>query len=78
MVIVGQAGLTEAILTETDSALSHHELLKVRLNAADRQERSEMITRLCDELGAELVNSIGHIALLFRRNPDKPRVSLSS
>lgn len=76
MVIVGQAGLTQSILAETDAALDHHELLKVRVNAADRVERKEMVERICGELGAELVGTIGHIALIFRRNPDNPNIAL--
>lgn len=77
MVIVGQAGLTDAVLVEIDAALSHHELLKIRVNAGDRLERSEMITHICEKLEADLVNSIGHIALVFRRNPDKPKIPLA-
>lgn len=74
VVIVGQAGLTEAVQHEIDLALNHHELLKVRINAGDRGERQSMIARLCQQLNADLVNTIGHIALIYRRNPDKLRV----
>jgi len=77
VVIVGQAGLTDAVLAEADLALTHHELLKMRLNAADRKERREMVEKICEALDADLVNTIGHIALIFRRNPDKPKIPLS-
>ncbi len=74
-VIVGGAGLTAAVLDEVDRALAHHELIKVRLNAADRDARQAMVERLCRESGAELVQRIGHVAVLFRRNPDRPRIA---
>ena len=61
IVIVGAAGITDAVLAEIDAALAHHELVKVRVIA----QRS----------GAELVQSIGHIATFFRR-ADKPVIAL--
>ena len=76
VVIVGQAGLTQNVLVETEAALAHHELLKIRLNAADRNQRKQMITRICSELEADLVGAIGHIALIFRRNPEKSKIPL--
>jgi RNA-binding protein len=65
-VIVGAAGLTEPVLKEIDLSLAHHELLKVRVNAADRDERQAHIARMCGELNAALIQSIGHIAVLYR------------
>ncbi|WP_434112276.1 ribosome assembly RNA-binding protein YhbY [Methylocaldum sp. GT1TLB] len=71
VVITGQAGITPAVLNEIGLALDHHELIKVRVNAADREERREMTDQICGELGAELIQSIGHIITLYRQNPDK-------
>jgi len=74
IVTIGNNGLTENVLTEIDNALEQHELLKIRVNAGDRDERDDMITRICEESGAELIQRIGHIATLYRRNPDMPKV----
>ncbi len=71
VVITGQAGISDAVLNEIDLALNHHELIKVRVNAEDREMRQTMIQRICETLGAELVQSIGHIATLYRVSPDK-------
>ncbi len=71
VVITGQAGITDAVLAEIDNALSHHELLKVRVNAEDRQARKEMIERISHQLEAELVQILGHVATLYRENPDR-------
>ena len=70
VVITGQAGITEEVLTEIDNALSYHELLKVRVNAEDRQARKEMVELICRRLEAELVQILGHVATLYRENPD--------
>lgn len=71
VVITGQAGISDAVLNEIDLALNHHELIKVRVNARDREMREGMIQRICEALGAELVQGIGHIATLYRVSPDK-------
>ncbi|BCX82956.1 RNA-binding protein [Methylomarinovum caldicuralii] len=70
VVITGQLGLTEAVLAEIDRALTAHELIKVRINAEDRQARREMAQQICDRLDAELVQILGHVATLYRENPE--------
>lgn len=76
MVIIGQQGLTENVSREVDEALDHHELIKVRVNAADREDRARIVESLSSGAGAELVQQIGHIAVLYRRNRRKPKISL--
>ncbi len=74
VVIIGSNGFTDAVNEEINLALDHHELIKVRVNAADREVRDAMIKEMSNRNQAELVQRIGHIALLFRRNRDKPRI----
>lgn len=76
VVIIGGNGLTAAVQAEIEAALAYHELIKVRVNADDRDSRQAMIAAMCAESGAEAVQRIGHVALLFRRNRDKPKVEL--
>jgi RNA-binding protein len=74
---VGNAGLSDAFVAEVDHTLGHHELVKVRVPAGgDREGRDAAITGLAERLGAVLVTRIGHVALLYRRNPDAPRIQL--
>lgn len=70
VVLIGSQGLTEAVLNEIDRALNDHELIKVRIAGNDREERRAMITAMCEAKSAELVQIIGHIAVLFRRKAD--------
>ena len=70
IVQTGDAGLSDGVLREVDLALSAHELVKIRVLAADRAERDAQIARACSVTGAELVQRIGHVAVLYRRNPD--------
>ena len=76
VIIVGANGLSEAVMKEMERALDHHELIKVRLNAADRERRSVMITQIGQALEAELVQCVGHVATWFRSNPEIKRIEL--
>ena len=76
LIIIGANGLTPAVLSAIDDALNHHELIKVKVNAQNRDSRTAMIEQLCTTLATELVQQVGHIATLFRRNPEAPRIPL--
>ncbi len=73
---VGAKGVTPALVAELGLALEQHELIKVKVAAEDREARDELIVELVGQTGAELVNRIGHTAVLFRRSQDKPLVIL--
>jgi len=70
VVSIGNAGLNTAVLREIDLSLEHHELLKVRIAAADREQRRTVIAEICSNCNAELVQAIGHIALIYRKQRD--------
>ncbi len=66
IVMIGSAGLTPAVIRELDLSLAHHELLKVRVNAGDREARKAIIERMCAETQSTLIQGIGHVAVLYR------------
>lgn len=70
VVMIGQAGLTPAVLKEINLALDTHELIKIRIRA-ERDERNALSLQICADTEAELVQSIGQIAVLYRKNPKK-------
>lgn len=70
IIIIGNQGLTPAVQTEINHALDAHELLKIRVNAVDRIERQAMTEEICREQQAELIQSIGHIIVIYRENID--------
>ncbi len=71
VVITGHNGITPPVLNEIILALDHHELIKVRINAADREERQVMVVGILEQTGAELIQAVGHVIVLYRKNPDK-------
>lgn len=78
VIIIGNKGLTQNVSLETDRALLTHELIKVRINAEDRLSRQNIAAELCNECNAELIQIIGHIAIIYRKliskdsNSNKP------
>ncbi len=76
VVIIGDNGITPAVIHEILLALDHHELIKIRVNAEDRQAREAMIAEICAATDAALVQRIGHIATLFRQNHESPCIEL--
>jgi len=77
VVMLGQKGLSENVLSEIEKALSFHELIKIKI-VAERDERAQMIAAIVEHTDAQLVQQIGHMAGLFRRNPKKPKIVLPS
>lgn len=73
---VGGKGVTDALATELDGLLEHHELIKVKVAAADREERDALVETLVERSGAALVQRIGHVAVLYRPAQDKRRIVL--
>ncbi|HET6805195.1 MAG TPA: YhbY family RNA-binding protein [Frateuria sp.] len=76
VILLGAKGATPAVVKELDLALSHHELVKVKLSGGDKEEREAQIAYLIDGTGAESVQQIGRTATLFRRNEDEPKLAL--
>lgn len=76
VVTVGDAGLSNTVMQEFDSTISHHELIKVRVRADSRQSRDALIDDLCRTAAGNLIQRIGNVALIYRSNPDKPRIKL--
>lgn len=73
---VGSAGISPGVLTELDGALAHHELLKIKVRADNRELRNSIIDELAKRCGATLVSRIGNVAVLYRPDAQAPRLVL--
>jgi RNA-binding protein len=71
IVTVGQHGMKDSISDELEIALTFHQLVKLKVNLGDRDARDALIAELSKKHKAELVQRIGNIAVLYRRNFDK-------
>ncbi len=77
VVRVGQNGLTENVMEEVKNALERHELIKMKISVGEREARDEALQKICVETKSECIQQIGNIAVLFRRNAQKPVISLA-
>ena len=68
VVLVGDKGLTSAVLAEIDRALTAHELIKVRAQA-EREDRAGLLAEICAGTRASPVQQIGKILVVYRRRP---------
>ena len=76
VIMIGNKGVSDALIAEFSIALDDHELIKVKLAGDDREERAAQISKLGEAGQAELVQSIGKVACFYRRNADKPKLAL--
>lgn len=70
VVLIGHAGLTDAVLAEIEAALAYHELIKVKIRA-EREERKQMTEMMVQRTGSALIQTIGQMTVLYKRNPNK-------
>src|SRR3954464_15873719 len=76
VVIIGEAGLTPAVMKEIDASLNAHGLIKVRVFGDERDERVAMYETICNELDAAPVQHIGKLLVIYR--PKKEKLQESS
>tara|TARA_B100001939_G_scaffold240411_1_gene207951 strand:- start:330 stop:638 length:309 start_codon:yes stop_codon:yes gene_type:complete len=76
VVTVGDQGVSEGVINETERALQDHELIKVRVAAGERADRNAAAVDLANLCAAEIVQQIGKVVILYRANPKAdPRLS---
>ena len=68
VVLIGQQGLTDAVVREMSSALAAHELRKVRVRVGDRDQRARILSSLAERTSSELVHTIGNVGLFYKKN----------
>ena len=74
VILIGNAGVTPAVIAETRRALSDHELIKVKFRGADRENRDAGLTELATATESVMLQRIGHTALYYKRRIDRPGI----
>jgi RNA-binding protein len=75
VVMIGDAGLSEAVMREIDINLKSHELIKIRVLGDDREARIAMLETICSTLNAVNVQHIGKLLVVYRP-AEKPKLVL--
>jgi RNA-binding protein len=76
IVMLGNAGLTDAVVAELERALTDHELVKVSARVGDRDVRNDALATLASRTVSELVQRIGHVGVFYRRRKELPKILL--
>lgn len=77
IVTIGSKGLIETVMMEIESALEHHELVKIKLPGGDKAEKVSLMAQITEQSGSESVQLIGRVGVIYRANAE-PRLSLPS
>ena len=76
VVMLGSAGLTDAVVGEMERALGDPELVKVSARLGARDRRDQALDELAGRTASELVQRIGHVGVFYRRRRDLPKLVL--
>ncbi len=76
VILVGAKGVTPALLAELANALEHHELIKLKIAAEDRDERDAWVAEIVKGADAALIQRVGNVATLFRPRRKNPGIVL--
>ena len=76
VILVGAKGVTPALLAELNNALEHHELIKVKIAAEDRDERDAWVAGIVKGADAALIQRVGNVATMFRPRKKNPGIVL--
>jgi RNA-binding protein len=74
LIQIGKKEIEEALISETNAALDHHELIKVKLLESCTLDKHEASNMLADACGADVAQILGKTFLLYR--PATPPVIL--
>lgn len=74
VILLGNAGFSDAVHAELTTTLEHHELIKIKVGVGERDERQAIIDDICLKSGAELVQTIGKMALIYKQ-AKTPKIS---
>jgi len=73
VVMIAGGGLTEGVHNEIERALDDHELIKIRISGEDRDIRKTLASEIVATHRSDLIGSIGHIVIIYRKRPDKKK-----
>jgi len=76
IITISNQGLTQPLIDEYESTITHHELIKIRIRNHDRESKNIIFNQLCEQTSAQLVGKIGNIALVYRLNKENQKIKL--
>lgn len=75
---VGKNGVIDTLVTQVSDALRARELIKMKVQDGCPMSAAEAAAALAEKTGAEVVQVIGSKLVLFKRNPQDPKIDLKA
>ena len=63
----------QAVVAEIERALQAHELIKVKVQGSEREQRETLMNELCETLAAAAVQHIGNILVVWRERREEEK-----
>ena len=76
IVMVGQNGLSDAVLAELESTMPKHELLKIKVRVNNHEEKQKIVDEIINFSSAALVQVIGGVLVIYRPFDENPSIIL--
>ena len=73
---IGEGGITENVIASASEVLKAHELIKGKVLENSMLTAREACDVLCEACRADAVQVIGTKFVLFKRNPNDPKIEL--
>lgn len=73
---VGKSEVTNALLDVLDKALTARELIKVEVLKSATSPVMEITLDLSSKLNADVVQVVGRVIVLYRKNKENPKIKL--
>lgn len=73
VVTIAGNGLAATVVAEIERSLQAHELIKVKVQGAEREQREALMQELCATLNAAPVQHIGNILVVWRKRREEPK-----
>lgn len=79
VVLIGNRGVIDSVIDSIDTALTAHELIKIRFNER-KKEKKELSAQIAEATDCCIAGIIGHVAILYREHPkaEKRKIKLKS
>ncbi len=76
VVQIGKGGLDDGLVAAVEQALADHELIKIKVGEAAGVDRHTAAEELAAKTKSEVAQVLGNIVVLYRADPDDPKISL--
>ena len=78
VVLIGQNGLTDTVVSSTLQALRKHELIKIKfIDHKKKEQKKDILEALSQQTQSDIVGLIGHVAIIFKSHPDPEKRLIS-